>query len=640
MNKKIILMGLSIAFIFSFGNNVYAADGTSKDLVSNQENQEDHTYIYEVIKISDKKISLLYQGEVLGDTSIVEEVVGDTNLTLDKAYFPADVSRHDKYEVKSKDRLGYLKSENIKKEDISLKEKYKKPTNMAKEDLPKGSQSLEFVIEKLEGDKEIGFEATIAEATNKENKYFITSDDLRDENPKVGDKYTIYWDGISLESYPAQFGQIYRVEKDDQVSLEFEIDEIIIENDKATSALIFEKGNKENLFSIDFEELKDQDAKAGDRYKITWDGTETKSIPALFGEIFEVEKTFTNKEEIKDTAEFELVDISDSKEGGDAHLKKNQGFGQVNLIFLSELKDDNPAIGDKYLISYTKDIYGQIGSIKKIEKLDNNPNPMADLEQLKLVVDEADQIVLGDGTYTKASAERFQKAFENAKEALKKSYLSQEEADKIAEELMDAMDGLTEKTGVISRIFVLTEIGEKAGKFARLTDADFADKEFTTDFESLGDPKAKVGDHFQVTMEHVDPEEEPYQMGKVTKIERVANYSKLIDTIEKAEKAYDKNKTYTKESQESYQKALEKARSMIYKNSLDSPDNVDQAISGLEKAIEDLKEVQKEDDKKAAQKGDGKIKFGKGWNPKTGVPSLAPLLLVIGGASILLKKKK
>ena len=638
MNKKIFVLGLSMAFVFSIGNNVYA-NNTS---IESQQKEENRTYVYEVIKVGEKSVTLLYQGEIKDDSMIIEEVDKNTNLDLDKKYFADDVNIHDMYQIKSKEKLSSLDKENIKKEHISLKEKYVKPTNMAKEDLPKNTEKLDFVIEKLEGDKERGYEATIAEVGNENNKYSINSDNLRDDNPQKGDKYTIYWDGVTLESYPAQFGKIFRVEKlakENQESLEFEIDEIVINKDNKT-AIVFETENKTNVFSINLEDLKDENAKAGDKYEITWNGIATKSIPAQFGEIYEVKKTFDNKDEIKETAEFELVDITDSKEGKDANLKKSDSFGEINLRMLSKLEDDKAKIGDKYLITYTKDQLGHIGVIEKVEKVKNKDDADVKFDELKKTVDQAGSIVLGDGTFTRESADRFQKAFENAKEILDKADASQEEVDKASKELREAMDGLSEKRGVITRQFVLTEIGEKAGKFARLTDSENEDVEFTIDFESLGDPNAKVGDIYNVTMENVDPNESPYQMGKVTKIEKVPNYGRLIDAIEKAKKAYDKNKTYTKESLAAYDKAFGTAQDMIAKNSLDSPEDVDKAANELEKAAEGLKEVKKEADKKDPAKENKKAKTVKGWNPKTGITPVAPLLGIIAGAGYLLKKKK
>ncbi|WP_044564899.1 methyl-accepting chemotaxis domain-containing protein [Anaerococcus provencensis] len=644
MNKKILALGLSMTFILSIGNNAYAKDNPSDVPIASTQKEDTHTYLYEVIKLEDEKVKLLYQGEITEDSIMMEEIYKNTDLELDREFFEEDVIIHDRYEITSNKTLSKLDSKDIKKDDVKLKRKYEKPKNMAKEDLPANTESMDFVIENLKGNTEEGFAAIVSEVGNENNKYSIFSDNLRDDNPKVGDQYTIYWDGVTLESYPAQFGKIFRVEKlvkdnENQKTIEFEIDEIVINKDNK-SAIVFETGNKTNVFSIDLEDLKDENAKAGDRYEITWNGIATKSIPAQFGEIYEVKKTFDNKEELKETAEFELVDITDSKEGKDANLKKSDSFGEINLRMLSELEDDNAKIGDKYLITYTKDQLGHMGIIEKVEKVKNEDDTDVKFDELKKTVDEAGSIVLGDGTFTKESADRFQKAFENAKEILDKADASQEEVDKASKELREAMDGLSEKTGVITRQFVLTEIGEKAGKFARLTDSENKDVEFTIDFESLGDPNAKVGDIYNVTMEHVDPNESPYQMGKITKIEKVPNYGRLIDAIEKAKKAYDKNKTYTKESLAAYNKAFETAQDMIAKNSLDSPENVDKAANELEKAAEGLKEVKKETDKKETPKENKKAKTVKGWNPSTGITPVAPLLAVIAGAGYLLKRKK
>lgn len=640
MNKKILALGLSMTFILSIGNNAYAKDNPNDVPIASTQKEDTHTYLYEVINVEGKKVKLLYQGEITEDSIMMEELDKNTDLELDKDFFEEDVIIHDRYEITSNKTLSKLDSKDIKKEDIKLKSKYEKPKNMAKEDLPANTESMNFVIENLEGNNEEGFSAIVSEIGNENNKYSIFSDNLRDDNPKVGDQYTIYWDGITLESYPAQFGKIFRVEKlvkdnKNQKSLEFEIDEIVINKDNKT-AIVFEKGNKTNVFSIGLEDLKDDKAKAGDRYEITWNGIATKSLPAQFGEIYDVKKTFDNKEELKETAEFELVDITDSKDGKDANLKKSDSFGGISLVMLSELEDDKAKIGDKYLITYTKDLIGLIGSIEKVEKVNKEEDTKAvvKFDELKKLVDQAGSIVLGDGTFTKDSAERFQKAFENAKEILNKTDATQEEVDKANKELREAIDGLSEKIGVITRQFVLSEIFEKGGKKARLTDSENKDVELTMDFESLGDPNAKVGDIYNVTMENVDPNESPYQIGKVTKIEKVPNYGILIDAIEKAKKAYDKNKTYTKESLDAYRKAFETAENMIAKNSLDSPENIEKAAKELEKATADLKEYKKESKTKAPAK-DNKTKAGKVLNPRTGVASIAPFaitgILALGG---------
>lgn len=521
MNKKVLALGFSMAFVLSIGNNAYAKENNNVALTS-QQKEETHKYIYEVIKIKDKEVTLLYQGEKKDDEMIVVELDKDTNLTLEKSFFEDDLAIHDQYEITSKKTLSDLDGKEIKKEDLKLVKKYEKPTSMDISKLPANTEKMDFIAKEVKGDKESGFSVIIAEIANDKNLYSLSSDDLRDENVKVGDKYRIYWDGITLESYPAQFGTIYRVEKldkeenEEKTTLEFEISEIDKENKVAT---IFEVGNKSNLFSIEVKDLKDDSAKIGNRYKITWDGTATKSIPAQFGKIFEVTKTFDNVKENIVTREFELVDITDSKDYKDANLKDIKATGNIYLLSLKELDDDNPQIGDRYLITFN-DIYEKtFDYIQKIEKL-KKKETKTNLEELNKAIEKANNILIGDGSYTKKSVERFQNAFKNAKALVKKSELSQEEIDKATKELNDSISGLKEKSGVITREFVVIEILDKGGKKARLRDIEYKDKEFTTDFESLGDKNAKVGDHFMVTMGKVDPEEVPYQMGQITKIEK------------------------------------------------------------------------------------------------------------------------
>ena len=522
MNKKVLALGLSMAFILSIGNNAYAKDNKNDVALTNQQKEETHKYIYEVIKIIDKEVTLLYQGEKKDDAVIFVELDKDTNLTLDKSFFEDDLAIHDRYEITSKKTLSDLDGKEIKKEDLKLVKKYEKPSNMDISKLPANTEKVDFVVKEVNDNKLYAKSVILCEVNNENSRYSISADDLRDENPKIGDKYTIYWDGIVLESYPAQFGTIYRVDKldkeenEEKTTLEFEISEIDKENKVAT---IFEVGNESNLFSIEIKDLKDDSAKVGNKYKITWDGIATKSIPAQFGKIFEVTKTFDSVKENIVTREFELVDITDSKDFKDANLKDIKATGDIYLLSLNELKDDNPQIGDRYLITFN-DIYNKtFDNIQKIEKC-KKKEAKINLDQLNKAIEKANTLLIGDGSYTKKSVERFQNAFENAKALIKKSDLSQEEIDKATKELNDSISGLKEKSGVITREFVLIEILDKGGKKARLRDIEYKDKEFTTNFESLGDKNAKVGDHFMVTMGKVDPEEVPYQMGEITKIEK------------------------------------------------------------------------------------------------------------------------
>ena len=182
MNKKILALGLSMTFILSIGNNAYAKDNSSDVPIEDTQKEDTHTYLYEVIKVEDKKVKLLYQGEITKDSIMMEEIDKNTDLELDKEFFEEDVKIHDKYEITSNKTLSKLDSKDIKKEDVKLKSKYEKPKNIAKEDLPSNTESMDFVIESLEGNSEEGFAAIVSEVGNENNKYCLlyTSPSPRD----------------------------------------------------------------------------------------------------------------------------------------------------------------------------------------------------------------------------------------------------------------------------------------------------------------------------------------------------------------------------------------------------------------------------------------------------------------------------
>lgn len=323
MNKKVLSASLCACLVLGAYTNADASEtNTLKESpVESQETNESHNYLFKISEVNDKEVKLTYTGESKED-SIEKDLENEKSLTLDKSMFEDNIEEKDVYEIKSNKDLKDIKKDNIKKEDIKLYTKYEKPVNMDKDKLPKDSKEAIFEVKDL-GD-ETSQTATIFEVDNPDNLYTLSYDDLRDEDVKVGDRYKIYSDGIALDSYPAQFGKIYRAEKQDQDSkdnnnedqkmdktLEFEVTEI---NDGA--ATVAEVGNKDNVYTISFEELKDKNPEIGDKYKIHWNGISMKSYPAQFGEIFDVEKinneSEINKDELENIiAEADKIDLDD-----------------------------------------------------------------------------------------------------------------------------------------------------------------------------------------------------------------------------------------------------------------------------------------------------------------------------------------
>ncbi len=526
MNKKVLSAGLCASLILGAYTSADASETKmSKEtpITSDESKREEHDYLFEVIEIADKKVKLSYAGEDIED-SIQTDLKRDKTLSIDKNLFEENIEEKDLYKITSKKELKNLDKDSIKKDDIKLITKYEKPVNMESEKLPKDTQNGIFEVKSV-SDDQANPTATIFEVGNPENVFTLSYDDLREESPKVGDQYKIYWDGIVMESYPAQFGKIYRVEKDDNINsedseadekmdqtLEFEVIEL---NDGV--ATIAEVGNKDNLYTIGFKELGDKDPQVGDSYKIHWNGISMKSYPAQFGEIYDVEKL--------------------SKES-----KTN--------------KDD-----------------------------------------LKKAIDEAGKIDLDDKSYKSEDIDIFNQAYDEAIRVDKDSSASQEAIDNAKENLRKAIDSLKSKDQVVKREYILKDIREDGSKNAVLVAADDKEgQEYTVSFETLNDPDARVGDHYMITMEGINPDADPAEFGNITNIEKLSKND--TDTSDK-----DNQKVINNKDENQASKTIEA------------------------KKIEDN-----------AKKNESP-KFGF-TNPSTGIGSVAPFAGIIALAGVILKKTK
>ncbi|WP_297281735.1 hypothetical protein [uncultured Anaerococcus sp.] len=306
MNKKVLSAGLCLSLVLGAYTSADASeDNVSKeDSIKTDTNKEVHNYLFEVSEVTDKDVKLVYNGESIND-SIQTDLDESKSLIFDKSMFDEGVNPKDIYQINSSKDLKNLTNDDVKEEDIKLVTKYEKPENMDENELPEDAQKDTFEVKNL-GDKDSNT-ATVFQVGNPNNLFTIDFDQLRDDNPEIGDQYEIYWDGIIMESNPAQFGKIYRVDKKEGTkengnnnqemdeTLEFEVTEI---NDGI--ATLAEVDNKDNLYTISFEELKDKNPEIGDKYKIHWNGISMKSYPAQFGEIYDIEKINTEAETNKD----------------------------------------------------------------------------------------------------------------------------------------------------------------------------------------------------------------------------------------------------------------------------------------------------------------------------------------------------
>ena len=194
------------------------------------------------------------------------------------------------------------------------------PENMPIDKIPEDSMNRIFVVKEI---TEEGTSAVLYEEGNEKSEYVLDLNQFRDDDVKVNNRYKIYWNGVAFTSFPAKFGNIYRVEKlesldeedkfenmpidklpEDYESMEFELLEINKDDEKPMATLA-EVGNPDNKYVIKLDILLDEYAGVGDIYKIYWNGISLKSYPAQFGKIYRVEKvklTHYDEAEMKELA--------------------------------------------------------------------------------------------------------------------------------------------------------------------------------------------------------------------------------------------------------------------------------------------------------------------------------------------------
>lgn len=339
MKNKILALGLSFTFLFAISPKTYADNDIKidKELTQTSENEE-HSYIFNVTNISENQVTLSYAGENRDDAVEISTDDQYSNITLGKEFFEDNVSLKDEYQIKTDKNIHKLNKDNIKKEDLSLIQKYEKPVNMDIDKLPENTETIEVEVGEIFANDPMYTSANVFEIGNKDNVYSISFDDLRDEAPQVGDRYKIYWDGIVMESYPGQFGEIYRVEKLNQVlknnivTNEFEIVQII-EGEKLV--LKDTKSGKSYEESIDI--LEDTNPKVGDRYLISYNEDEDGKI----GKIEKIEKWMKKEveEPSKEVTQVEKEDTDNEEESVEVERNDKKETTKTEPVKKEENKD-------------------------------------------------------------------------------------------------------------------------------------------------------------------------------------------------------------------------------------------------------------------------------------------------------------
>lgn len=271
--------------------------------ISSENKMELKEYIFQILSIDENEnVKLVYVGQVDGN-SFSKNLKDNVKLTLPKSYFDEDLNEKDRILLKSNKNPEDLNELEISKEDLSLYEKYKKPENREVDKVPEDATVGTFVVKEVNNEANTPT-AVLIDENNPRIEYVIDTDQLRDDDVKVNDRYKIYWNGIAFQSFPAKFGEIYRVEEleskkpdndpTDEVPEDATIGEFIVKevnkDGNKPSAILYSNSDKSSEYSITFEQLDDENVSENDRYKIYWDGKVLSSNPAQFGKIYKVEK--------------------------------------------------------------------------------------------------------------------------------------------------------------------------------------------------------------------------------------------------------------------------------------------------------------------------------------------------------------
>ena len=323
-----------------------------------------------------------------------------------------------------------------------------------------------YVIKKIEGEGVL-----VAKKSNPEDLYNVPKKEFKNIDLKEGMEVEIVSDDVILETYPAQFANIYeikevkKVENKEENKEEKLVRDFVVKEIYEEGVDLYEVGNESNLFNVPKSEFKDMKLEKGKVFTITSDVIATKSIPAQFGKIFSIvekempAKTMTKEyvvEEVSD--DFVTVHEKDIKESKYTIAKKD--FGKAN-----------PKVGETYKIETSEEI------------LLSEPAQFAAIYKVELI---------------KEAPKENNKKENNKKEDNKKENNKKEE--------------------MISDIFVVEKIDEAGVTVARKSNKE--DK-YIVPKKDFGKLEIKEGKEYKIYTDDIVLTSEPAQFGKIFKIEEV-----------------------------------------------------------------------------------------------------------------------
>lgn len=326
-----------------------------------------------------------------------------------------------------------------------------------------------YVVKKI---NEEGVE--VYKKSNPEDLYNIPKKDFKDIDLIEGMEVEIESDDVILETYPAQFANIYKISEvkadEEKVVRDFVVKEI---NEEGVT--LYEVGNESNLYNVPKSEFKDMKVEKGKVFTITSDNISLKSYPAQFGKIFSiVEKEMPEKTMVKSyvvekvTNDIVTVHEKDMKESKYNIAKKD--FGKAN-----------PKVGETYKIETSEEI------------LTSDPAQFAKVIKVELEK-EAPKESKKPADKKKENKKPDEKAKENKKENKKEA----------------------EKT--LSDIFVVEKIDQEGVTVYRKSNKE--DK-YLVPKKDFGKLEIKEGKEYKIFTDDIVLTSYPAQFGKIYKIEEV-----------------------------------------------------------------------------------------------------------------------
>lgn len=373
----------------------------------------------------------------------------------------------------------------------------------------------------------------IVDINNEADVYSVPKSYFKGMDLKEGKIFTLYTNRDILETYPAQFGKVYRVIEGKESHVFSDI--YVIKKINEEGVDVYKKSNPDDLYSVPKKEFKKIELMEGKEVEIVADIELFASYPAQFTKIHKINEVKAEEEKL--VRDFVVKEIYE--EGVDLYEVGNES----NLFNVpkSEFKDMKLEKGKVFTITSdviaTKSIPAQFGKIFSIVEKEM---PAKTMTKEYVVEEVSDDFVtvhekdIKESKYTIAKKD-FGKAnpkvgetykIETSEEiltsepaqfaAIYKVELTKEAPKENNKKENNKKDNKKEE--MISDIFVVEKIDEAGVTVARKSNKE--DK-YIVPKKDFGKLEIKEGKEYKIYTDDIVLTSEPAQFGKIFKIEEV-----------------------------------------------------------------------------------------------------------------------